>query len=59
MAEKLTEAISVFETDDSANIGILYGIGGNFSAGLDLDELSVEIKDASKFLTDEGWAVCS
>lgn len=39
-ASKLSRAILEFEDDDSALVGVLHGIGGNFCAGYDLEELS-------------------
>ncbi|PNF37701.1 hypothetical protein B7P43_G11463 [Cryptotermes secundus] len=39
-AAKLSQAILEFEEDDSAVVGVLHGIGGNFCAGYDLEELS-------------------
>lgn len=39
-ATKLSQAILEFEEDDSALVGVLHGIGGNFCAGYDLEELS-------------------
>ncbi|XP_063228106.1 probable enoyl-CoA hydratase isoform X2 [Bacillus rossius redtenbacheri] len=36
---KLLEAFSRFESDDGACVGVLYGTGGNFCAGYDLEEL--------------------
>jgi enoyl-CoA hydratase/carnithine racemase len=39
-ANKLSRAIVEFEEDDSALVGVLHGIGGNFCAGYDLEELS-------------------
>ena len=39
-ARKLSEAISNFENDDAALVGVLHGIGGNFCSGYDLSELS-------------------
>jgi enoyl-CoA hydratase/carnithine racemase len=39
-ANKLSRAILEFEEDDSALVGVLHGIGGNFCAGYDLEELS-------------------
>jgi enoyl-CoA hydratase/carnithine racemase len=39
-ATKLSQAILKFEEDDSAVVGVLHGIGGNFCAGYDLEELS-------------------
>ena len=39
-ANKLSRAVLEFEEDDSALVGVLHGIGGNFCAGYDLQELS-------------------
>lgn len=39
-ASKLSRAILEFEEDESALVGVLHGIGGNFCAGYDLEELS-------------------
>ncbi|XP_017143912.1 probable enoyl-CoA hydratase [Drosophila miranda] len=41
-AQKLGEAISQFEADDTSPVGVLYGIGGSFCAGYDLEELQAE-----------------
>lgn len=57
MATKLTEAIETFENDDTSNVGILQGVGGNFSAGLDLDELREDIQRPERFVGDDGFAV--
>ncbi|XP_017082876.2 probable enoyl-CoA hydratase [Drosophila eugracilis] len=46
-AEQLTEAIRQFEEDDSSPVGVLYGIGGSFSAGYDLKELEAEAQRGS------------
>ncbi|XP_017041769.1 probable enoyl-CoA hydratase [Drosophila ficusphila] len=46
-AEQLTEAISQFEADDTSPVGVLYGIGGSFSAGYDLEELEAEAQRGS------------
>ncbi|XP_052835458.1 probable enoyl-CoA hydratase [Drosophila gunungcola] len=46
-AEQLTEAISQFEQDDSSPVGVLYGIGGSFCAGYDLQELEAEAQRGS------------
>lgn len=57
MANKLSDAILTFENDETANVGILHGIGGNFSSGHDLDELREDANDPSRFLGDDGFAV--
>ncbi|XP_030371461.1 uncharacterized protein LOC115621815 [Scaptodrosophila lebanonensis] len=41
-AEKLSEVIRQFEADDTSPVGVLYGVGGSFSAGYDLKELETE-----------------
>lgn len=46
-AEQLTEAISQFEADDTSPVGVLYGIGGSFCAGYDLEELEAEAQRCS------------
>ncbi|XP_060650925.1 probable enoyl-CoA hydratase [Drosophila nasuta] len=46
-AEKLSEAINQFEADDSSPVGVLYGIGGSFSAGYDVQELEAEAQRGS------------
>ncbi|ALC45958.1 CG5611 [Drosophila busckii] len=46
-AEKLSEAISQFEEDDTSPVGVLYGVGGSFSAGYDLKELEAEAQRGS------------
>lgn len=39
-AQELNQAIEEFEKDENAIAGVLYGIGGNFCSGYDLDELA-------------------
>lgn len=46
-AEQLTEAISQFEADDTSPVGVLYGIGGSFCAGYDLEELEAKAQRGS------------
>ncbi|KAH8419043.1 hypothetical protein KR222_001823, partial [Zaprionus bogoriensis] len=41
-AQQLSEAINQFEADDSSPVGVLYGVGGSFSAGYDVKELEAE-----------------
>uniref|UniRef100_A0A2M4CYM5 Putative enoyl-coa hydratase mitochondrial n=1 Tax=Anopheles darlingi TaxID=43151 RepID=A0A2M4CYM5_ANODA len=36
---ELSNAITAFETDPTADVGILYGVGGTFCSGYDLSEL--------------------
>ncbi|XP_015785689.1 uncharacterized protein LOC107363036 [Tetranychus urticae] len=40
MAEKLIQAMDDFENDEQSKVGIIYGRGGNFCAGFDLNELA-------------------
>lgn len=44
MANQLNGAIDKFENDESAKICVLYGNGGSFSAGYDMN---AEIEDSS------------
>ena len=44
-SEKLYEAFNEFENDENYNVAILHGIGGNFCAGYDLDELAKVDRD--------------
>ncbi|EDV43881.2 uncharacterized protein Dana_GF18700 [Drosophila ananassae] len=46
-AEQLTDAIIQFEADDTSPVGVLYGIGGSFCAGYDLEELEAEAQRGS------------
>lgn len=39
-AQCLKEAIANFENDEKSLVAVLYGVGGNFCAGYDLNELS-------------------
>lgn len=43
MTRKLCVSIETFENDDSASVAVLYGIGGSFSSGFDMNEISDEI----------------
>lgn len=46
-ATQLSEAIHQFEVDDTSPVGVLYGVGGSFSAGYDLKELEAEAQRGS------------
>lgn len=35
----LREELKIFESNEASSVAVLYGTGGNFCAGLDLDEL--------------------
>ncbi|KAI2649186.1 Mevalonyl-coenzyme A hydratase sidH [Labeo rohita] len=39
-AQRLTEELSAFDQDNSLDVAVLYGVGGNFCAGFDLKELA-------------------
>lgn len=39
-ANKLREAFEAFEADEEAYCAVLHGIGGNFCAGYDLEQLA-------------------
>jgi len=40
LLSSLSEAITNYENDNNARSAVLYGVGGNFCAGLDLDDIS-------------------
>lgn len=46
-AEKLSTAISNFEADKTSPIAVLYGVGGSFSAGYDIQELESQCEKGS------------
>jgi enoyl-CoA hydratase len=48
-AGALASAIRRFEADESASIGVLYGSGGNFCAGLDLKALAIDTKRSVRY----------
>ena len=57
-AEKLKEIFLDFESDDNMYCAVLHGLGGNFSAGYDLEELA-ELEDdisnkIAELLMDKG-----
>ncbi|XP_013097394.2 probable enoyl-CoA hydratase isoform X2 [Stomoxys calcitrans] len=41
-AEKLSNALSAFEADATSPIAVLYGVGGTFSSGYDIQELEAQ-----------------
>lgn len=47
IAEKLSNALSAFEADDTSPIAVLYGVGGTFSAGYDIQELEAQCERGS------------
>lgn len=47
-ARKLGDAWARFDEDDDAHVGVLYGAGGDFSAGADLQAMDLEDRP-------EGW----
>lgn len=50
MLRDLSEAISQFENDDTSTVGVLCGVGGNFSVGYDLDELNACVKNETEIV---------
>ncbi|XP_068081416.1 probable enoyl-CoA hydratase isoform X2 [Anabrus simplex] len=44
-AQRLVRVITQFEADSSVKAGVLYGTGGNFCSGLDLNEVSNFMED--------------
>lgn len=56
-ARALNEAIENFENDDAAFCGVLYGVGGNFCAGYDLQELSCLTGGPENFVPKSGTMV--
>lgn len=50
MLHGLAEAIRNFDSDDKSSVGILCGVGGNFSIGYDLDELSTALETHQNIL---------
>jgi len=56
-AQLLKDAIANLENDETSNVGVLYGTGGNFCAGYDLSQLaSLEkiLPDATNLVDDTG-----
>lgn len=49
-AVELSAVIEAFENDPESPIAVLYGIGGNFSAGYDLKELSADPENVANIL---------
>lgn len=46
---QLSNEIEVFENDKSAYVAVLYGIGGNFCSGYDLNEIAGSKENAESF----------
>lgn len=46
-AEKLSVALSEFEADKTSPVAVLYGVGGTFCAGYDIDELQGQCEKGS------------
>lgn len=52
MVAALRQAFETFEMDETATVGVLYGIGGSFSSGYDMKEFFEDsVKPASIFST--------
>lgn len=50
VAKSLKEAIKNFENDDNLEAAVIFGEGGNFCAGYDLEELSESKNTPQHFL---------
>ena len=48
-ADALASAMRDFEADESASVGVLYGGGGNFCAGLDLKALAIDTERSVRY----------
>ncbi|XP_073820412.1 probable enoyl-CoA hydratase [Musca autumnalis] len=46
-AESLSNAVAAFEADDTSPIAVLYGVGGTFCAGYDIQELETQCEKGS------------
>lgn len=46
-AEKLSNALAAFEADNTSPIAVLYGVGGTFCAGYDIQELEAQCEKGS------------
>lgn len=57
MAMELCSAITTFENDETASVGVLHGIGGSFSSGYDLKELMTDSMKPETLLQMEGSVV--
>lgn len=42
MARELNSRIEEFESDAKLDVGVLYGVGGSFSSGYDLNEIQMD-----------------
>lgn len=58
-ALELTSAIDFFENDPESPIAVLYGVGGNFSAGYDLKEISSDPASVTNILMRSEGAMVS
>lgn len=47
-ANQLSDAISLFEEDESVLVGVLHGLSGNFCSGFDLKEMNTDPNLAEK-----------
>lgn len=53
-AEQLSKAFHDFENDDTSSVGVLYGVGGSFCSGYDINELSSDNVEANLLMKAEG-----
>jgi enoyl-CoA hydratase/carnithine racemase len=56
-ARQLTAEITNFEEDDTAAVGVLYGVGGTFCSGYDLKELAKEKSNANNLIMEPQGAM--
>lgn len=54
----MKKAIEDFENDDSSYVAVLYGTGGNFCSGFDLNEFTNLGEEEIDKLFYEGLLVC-
>lgn len=48
IVKELKDALTRFENDETALVGVLFGEGGNFCSGYDLKELATRTEDIPK-----------
>lgn len=59
MLSGLADAIRNFDSDPNSSVAVLCGVGGNFSVGYDLDELSAASRNEEDILENitVGWSM--
>lgn len=53
-ATQLCQAFSDFENDETSPVGVLYGVGGSFCAGFDMNDLGLENAAENILMNAEG-----